>query len=65
MSLDEFRMNIATEGTSDSGKTESQQLVRELDDFLDWQDDSTLNMKGGPGNVMSQGQLLKGQGGFD
>ena len=58
MSLDEFRMDVTTEGTTDSVKNESQQFVRELDDFLDWQDDSTLNIKGGHGNVvLSQGQL--------
>lgn len=58
MSLDEFRMNVTTEGISDSGKTEKQHFVAELDGFLASQDDSTVNMKGGHADVTSQGQLF-------
>ena len=58
MSLDEFRMNVTTEGIGDSAKTEKQHFVAELDGFLGWpQDDSTVNMKGGH-DVTSQGQLF-------
>lgn len=59
MSLDEFRMTAHTNGIGDSVKFEKHHFVTELDDFLERQDDSTVDIKGSQPsdeNFKAQGQ---------